>query len=87
MRIFVYKTLIIIASLFILYQLTVGYTIQTFQNKLYSIYDEDSATEIKTKIKKEIKNGIAKDRILSVEEALLLKEFIQKIGKEINLNN
>ena len=87
MRIFVYNTLIIIASLFILYQLTVGYTIQTFQNKLYSIYDEDSATEIKTKIKKEIKNGIAKDRILSVEEALLLKEFIQKIGKEINLNN
>lgn len=87
MRIFVYKTLIIIVSLFFLYQFTVGYTIQKIQNKFFSIYDEDTAKEFKLKIKEEIKKGTDKDRILTEEEALLLKNFIKKIEKEINLNN
>ena len=87
MRIFVYKTLIIIVSLFFLYQFTVGYTIQKIQNKFFSIYDEDTAKEFKLKIKEEIKKGTDKDRILTEEEGLLLKNFIKKIEKEINLNN
>ena len=87
MRIFIYKTLIIIVSLFFLYQFTVGYTIQKIQNKFFSIYDEDTAKEFKLKIKEEIKKGTDKDRILTEEEGLLLKNFIKKIEKEINLNN
>jgi hypothetical protein len=87
MRIFVYKTLIIIVSLFFLYQFTVGYTIQKIQSKFFSIYDEDVAKEFKLKIKDEIKKGTDKDRIFTIEEALLLKKFIKKIEKEINLDN
>ena len=84
MRLFIYKTLIIIVSLFFLYQFTVGYSVHKIQNKLFSIYDEDTANKIKIKIREELKAGIKKDRILTEEDALLLKQFIQKIKEEIN---
>tara|TARA_B100000575_G_C23114346_1_gene644035 strand:+ start:588 stop:842 length:255 start_codon:yes stop_codon:yes gene_type:complete len=84
MRLFIYKTLVVILSLFFLYQFTVGYSIHKIQNKLYSVYDEDTAKKIKSKLRDEIKKGINKDRILSKEDALLLKQFFQKINDEIN---
>ena len=84
MRLFIYKTLIIIVSLFFLYQFTVGYSVYKIQNKLFSIYDEDTTNKIKFKIREELKAGIKKDRILAEEDALLLKKFIQKINEEIN---
>ena len=83
MRLFVYKTLIVVLSLFFLYQFTIGYSIHKIQNKFYSIYDEDTAKKIKSKLREEIKEGIKKDRILSKEDALLMKQFFQKIIDEI----
>ncbi len=84
MRIFIYKIIILILSLFFLYQFTVGYSIQKIQNKFFAIYDEDTAKKIKSKIREELKAGVKKDRILTEEDALLLKQFIQKIKEEIN---
>ena len=83
MRIFIYKILIIFLSLFFLYQFTIGYSIQKLQNKFFVIYDEDTAKKIKSKIREELKAGVKKDRILTEEDALLLKQFIQKIKEEI----
>ena len=83
MRLFIYKTLVVGLSLFFLYQFTIGYSIHKIQNKFYSIYDEDTAKKIKSKLREEIKEGIKKDRILSKEDALLIKQFFQKISDEI----
>ena len=38
----------------------------------------------RSKSREELKAGIKKDRILTEEDALLLKQFIQKINEEIN---
>tara|TARA_A100001011_G_C13572262_1_gene540888 strand:+ start:20 stop:283 length:264 start_codon:yes stop_codon:yes gene_type:complete len=83
MRIFIYKTFIIIVAIFFLYQLTIGYTIHSFQKKLYSSFDKESAEKIKDKIREEIKSGLKKDKILNVEDAILIKKFFEKVNSEI----
>mgnify|MGYP001482310572 FL=1 len=51
-------------------------------NKLSSL-DKEAAEVIKNKIRDEIKSGLEKDRILSPEDANLLKKFINKISSEL----
>ena len=84
MKTFVYKLLITIVSIFFLYHLTVGYTIYKFQNKIYSSLDKKTADNLKGKIREEIRNSLKKDRILSKEDASLLKRLFKKIDSELN---
>ena len=84
MRIFIYKILILTISLFFLYQFTVGYSIYKFQQKFYSNLNKETSEKIKSKIRKELKAGLKKDKILSTEDSALLRDFISKIKLEIN---
>jgi hypothetical protein len=84
MRIFFYKFIIIIVGLFILYQLTIGYTIKKIQQKFYSINVKEQSEFIKDKLREEIKNTLKKDEILTKEDAILIKKFYLKILSEIN---
>jgi hypothetical protein len=84
MRIFFYKFIIIIVGLFILYQLTIGYTIKKIQQKFYSINVKEQSEFIKDKLREEIKNTLKKDEILTKEDAILIKKFYIKILSEIN---
>ncbi len=52
-------------------------------NKLSSL-DKETAEMIKDKVRSELKSGLEKDRILSDEDALLIKKFINKIYSELN---
>jgi hypothetical protein len=84
MRIFFYKFIIILVGLFILYQLTIGYTIKKFEQKFYSINIKEQSEFIKNKLREEIKDTLKKDRILEKEDAILLKKFYLKTLSEIN---
>ena len=84
MRIFFYKFIIIIVGIFILYQLTIGYTIKKIQQKFYSINVKEQSEFIKDKLREEIKNTLKKDEILTKEDAILIKKFYLKILSEIN---
>jgi hypothetical protein len=84
MRIFFYKFIIIIVGLFILYQLTIGYTIKKIQQKFYSINVKEQSEFIKDKLREEIKNTLKKDEILTKEDAILIKKFYLKILSEID---
>ena len=84
MRIFFYKLIIIIVGLFILYQLTIGYTIKKIQQKFYSINVKEQSEFIKDKLREEIKSTLKKDEILTKEDAILIKKFYLKILSEIN---
>jgi len=84
MRIFFYKFIVTIVGLFILYQLTVGYTIKKIQEKIYSIDFKEQSEFIKDKLRDEIKNSLKKDEIFNKEDAILIKKFYLKILSEIN---
>ena len=87
MRTFVYKTLIVIISIFLLYQLTIGYTVYNFQKKIFSSLDKESIEYVKDKIRQEINKSISKERVINKEDSILLRKFIDKIKDDLkNIN-
>ncbi len=83
MREFVYKMIIFFIFIFFLYHSTIGYTIYKFQNKIYSSLDKKAVGDFKDKLRNEIKDSLKKDKILKDEDALLLRNLIDKLSFEI----
>jgi hypothetical protein len=52
--------------------------------KKLSSLDKETAEMVKDKIRSELRSGLEKDKILSDEDALLIKKFIKKISSELN---
>ena len=83
MRIFVYKSLFIFISLLVLYKITIGSSIKTYEERFKSIFLKENTEFYKSKIRKEMKNAIKKDRMLNESDAKLISEFIKKLNKEL----
>ena len=86
MKIFIYKTLIVIFSVYLLFQFTVGLKIGEYEKKLESlIYNKQTREKIIEKVKEEIKIANQKESLFTSEESELLSNFINKIQKELNV--
>ena len=84
MKLFIYKSLIVIFLVFVLFHTTIGYVLRDYEGKIYNTFDKEKISFIREKIREEIRDGINSDRILSQEDAALLNKFINKIRSEIN---
>lgn len=87
MRIFIYKLLITLAGIYILFQLTIGLFVKEVKKNISKFSSSENISIVKDKIREEIENGIKKEKILNESDSVLLKKFIEKISKEINNNN
>ena len=87
MKIFIYKTLIVIFSVYLLFQFTVGLKIGKYEKKLESlIYNKQTREKIIEKVKEEIKIANQKESLFTSEERELLSNFINKIQKELSVD-
>ena len=86
MKIFVYKIIVLMVSLFLLFNFTIGYQIRKIEDKVTNLSSKDKIEEIKIKLKKEIQSGLEKDEIFNEEERILLRDFLEKIVTELELN-
>jgi len=87
MKIFIYKTLIVIFSIYFLFQFTVGLKLREYENKLENLlYNKQAREQIIEKIKGEIKSANQKENIFTDEESELLSNFINKIRKELKID-
>ena len=86
MKIFIYKLLISLVGVYIIFQLTIGLTIKKLESKVLEMTSKENIELTKNKIREELNNGIKKDKILSSSDAKLLNEFFNKISSEINSN-
>ena len=84
MKLFFYKSLVLISLLFILFHATVGYQIRNIEIKILNYFDKDKIIYLRTKIKDEITKSSEKERILSQEDAKIINKFLNKILREIN---
>ena len=82
-----------LVSIFLFAVLLTSFIFNTFiGNKLDKITtilelsEKNNRDQLKEKIRKEISNSLEKDRILSIEDSELIKKFIKKIIKEIDIN-
>tara|TARA_B100000029_G_C17212814_1_gene828733 strand:- start:422 stop:694 length:273 start_codon:yes stop_codon:yes gene_type:complete len=88
MKIFIYKTIIVVISAYLLFQFTIGIVLKNYENKVNNLVNsKQNREEILNKIKSEIKTANKKDNLFTEEERELLSNFINKIRKELKLNN
>jgi len=87
MKIFIYKTLIVIFSVYLLFQFTAGLKIREYEKKLESlIYNKQTREKVIEKVKEEIKTANQKENLFTSEEKKLLSDFINKIQKELSFD-
>jgi hypothetical protein len=84
MKFFLYKSLLVFFLILVLFKLTIGQLLNNYEKKFGQFFSKEFLTDIEIKIRKEIKSGLEKERILSKEDALLINQFINKIQKEIS---
>lgn len=87
MKLFIYKFLLVLVGAYILFQLTIGILFKQIEGTIVEYSSGDNILFLKEKIRKEIKNNLNKDKILNEEDALLLRDFLNKIQKEIFKSN
>jgi hypothetical protein len=84
MKTFVYKTLFIFVSIFILFQLTIGAKLKQLNNELTKLKSKKNVEIIKDKLRNELRNAVSKENYLSPDDAKLINEFINKLKKELS---
>ena len=87
MKIFIYKTIIIIFSVFLLVEFTIGKRLDSYNEKLENLSSKQEREKIIEKVKDEIAKANKKENILTESEQKLLSTFINKIRNELDLNN
>ena len=70
--------------LYIFFELTIGLRLDYYKNTLNSFKDQQTRTEIKEKLKSELKKAIEKENYLTEEERYLISNFINKIQQELS---
>mgnify|MGYP001214063310 CR=1 FL=1 len=83
MRIFLYKLLITLALVFILYKITIGQTIKQIETKLEYLSSKDNITFLKEKLRDEIRSSLTKERYIEKADADLINALIDKIKKDL----
>ena len=84
MKQFIYKMIIAVIAIIMIYEFTIGKQISKFQGKVETITSKEGRKETINKLREEIKRAVKKERYLSKEDAKLIGEFISKIRKEID---
>ena len=75
MKQFIYKMLIFILSIILIYEFTIGKQISQFSGKVDAISSKEGRKESIDKLREELKRAVQKDRYLSKEDAKLINDF------------
>ena len=87
MRSYVYKVLIASIAIILVFKLTIGKELDQINQKVSSFSTKEGRKEIVNSIKKEIQKANQKENYLDEDERILIRNFIKKLQKELNLNN
>ena len=83
MKQFIYKTIVAIIAIVLVYELTIAKQIKEFTSHSEIILTKEGRKDGVEKIREELKKAIKKERYLSKEDAKLINQFIRKIRNEL----
>ena len=84
MRQFIYKVVVAVIAIILVFEFTIGKKISQFGGKVDAISSKEGRKETVNKLREEIQKAVKKERYLSKEDAKLINEFILKIQKELS---
>ena len=87
MRQYIYKTIIIVIALILVFEFTIGRTINKFDQRIEALFSKEGRKETIISIKNEMQKAVDKDNYLSNDERVLIRSFIKKIKQELEINN
>ena len=85
MRNYIYKVIVLAVALIFVFEFTIGRKFNQINEKVDSFYTKEGRERRVTTLKKEIKKANEKENYLDEEERELLRNFIFKIRKELDL--
>ena len=87
MRNYIYKVIIFTIAIILVFEFTLGKHIDKLDQQLSFFTSKEGRKEMVTSIKKEIKKANEKENYLNEEERVLIRDFLSKIKKELELGN
>ena len=85
MRQYIYKTLIAVLALILVFEFTIGKTINKFDKKIEALFSKEGRKDTIISIKEEMQKAIDKENYLSSDERVLINDFINKIRRELEI--
>jgi len=83
MKQFIYKTIVAIIAIVLVYEFTIAKQIKKFSSQGDILLSKEGRKEGVEKLREEIKKAINKERYLSEEDAKLINQFLNKILLEL----
>ncbi len=84
MKTYIYKIVIAAIAIVLVFKFTIGNEIAEINKKINFFSSSDGRKQIVNSLKKEIKKANERENYLDEEERVLIRNFIQKIQKELN---
>ena len=83
MRNYIYKTLIAVIALIIVFEFTVGKTLNNITRQTDILLTKEGRKKMVNSIKVEMEKAVSKENYLNKEERVLINKFINKIKSEL----
>ena len=87
MRNYIYKIIIASIAIILVFQFTIGKEISKINKQIEFFSTPEGRKDIIFSLKKEIRKANERENYLDEEERLLIKNFLNKIRKELELND
>ena len=83
MRNYIYKVLIAVIALIVLFKFTIGKTINKISSQTELIFTKEGRKGMISSIKIEMEKAVKKENYLDEDERILINKFIKKIKDEL----
>jgi len=83
MRNYIYKVLIAVIALIVLFEFTIGKTINKISSQTELVFTKEGRKGMISSIKVEMEKAIKKENYLNEDERILINKFIKKIKDEL----
>ncbi len=84
MRNYIYKTLIAVVALIVVFEFTIGKTLNNITRQTDILLTKEGRKKMVNSIKLEMEKAVNKENYLKKDERVLINKFINKIKRELN---
>ena len=83
MRNYIYKILIAVIALIVVFEFTIGKTINRISSQTEILFTKEGRKGMLSSIKTEMEKAVKKENYLDQDERILINNFIKKIRNEL----
>ena len=84
MRNYIYKTLITVIALIVVFEFTIGKTLNKITKQTDILLTKEGRKQMVNSLKIEMNKAVKKENYLKKDERVLINKFINKIKSELN---